>query len=251
MGIHPGGFVREVPNRDPREPDRERGTDDSEEADEHEVQDDITDKTNQEDLHSLMDTSDPREYLEVDLEEEVEHDKEGGVLEDDSGHCEFVSEEYGRDKRTEDEHEHARNYPEHGKVFIEQSLDDSDFALVSLPVELRYDRKEKADNRSDDNERDSDNAQIVGIVSGIASPEEVDDELHVDLAEHGPDIGGEHHPESVFHDLPDQFFVVGDLGVFEIGEIVRTVHKERSENDPDHHAADPCPGIGNEISFIQ
>lgn len=246
MGVHPGASVREVPEGDPGEPDGERGTDDSEEADEHEIEDDIEHETDDEDFHPFVDAPDPREDLEVDLEEEIEHDEERGILEDDPGHRELIPEEDACDERTEHEHEHARDDSEHGEVLVEEGLDDSDFPFVSLSVELRYDREYESDDGRDNDEGDSDDAQVVGVVSGVPRPEEVDDELHVHLSEYRPDIGSEYYPEGVLNNLSDQLFIVDNLRVLEIGEIVRLVHEKWSENDPNHHSANPGPRVGDE-----
>ncbi len=105
--------------------------------------------------------------------------------------------------------------------------------------------------RGYENERYSNNTQIVCIVSSVFCSEEIDDKLHIDLSEHSSDIGGEHYPECVFNDFFNQVFIVDDFRILEVWNIIILIHKEHPECYPDNHPSDPSPGISYKVSKIQ
>lgn len=218
--------------------------------DEEEIESDIDRETDGEYLDTFLYPSDTGEYLEVNLEEEITHDKDCRVLEDNPRHMEFVSEEDGCDLRSEYEHKHARDDTQNREIFVKKGLDGTDLVFVSFGVELGDDREEESDNRRDDDERYPDDTQVIRIVSGIAGSEEVDDELHIDLSEDGPDIGCEHHPEGVFYHLSDEIGIVDSLRIPQVWDVVWSIHEVWSDDNPSYDTIDPCPRVADEIPIV-
>ena len=110
VGVFSGGSIGQVPDREPRSPDRKGRTYYSEKVNEYEIEDYIEHESDSEDFHSFLDSSDSGENLEVNLKEEIEYDKESRVLKNNPRHSEFFTKKYSSDDWTEDEHKHSRNH---------------------------------------------------------------------------------------------------------------------------------------------
>jgi len=244
------GTMWEIPDRYPGDTDRESRSCDTHGIYEDEIEDDINRESDGEYFNTFLDSSDTGEYLEIDLEEEITNDKECWVLEDNPGHTEFVSKQNCRNFRSKDEHEHARYNTQDWEILVKERPDGTNLVFVPLGVELGNNREEEADNRRNYDKRDSDNTEIIGIISGISRSEEVDDELHIDLSENGSDVNREHDPEGVFDNLFYKIGIIDSFGIFQVWDIVGPIHEIWSDDNSRDNSINPCPCIGDEIPII-
>lgn len=110
-------------------------------------------------------------------------------------------------------------------------------------MELRYDREQERDDGCDDDERDSDDAQVIRVVSRRFGSEHVDDELHIDIREHGADIDGKQNPQGISENFHEELLLKHDFDSSEIDPIELLIEKHVTEQDSHEESEDPIPCI--------
>ena len=112
------------------------------------------------------------------------------------------------------EHKHTCDDSKNSEVFIKESFNSSNLSFISFSMEFRDDWKKESNNRCDDNKRNSDYTQIIGIIPCIFGSEEIYDELHIDLSKYGSDIGSKYDPKCILDNFPNQFAVDDNFRIF-------------------------------------
>ena len=110
-----------------------------------------------------------------------------------------------------------------------------------FPMKFRHDRKKESDYRCYDKERDSDYAQIIGVISCRFDSKNVDYELHIHLTQNHSYISSKKHPNSIREDFLEKLFLEYQFGLFKIDDVVFLIEKIEAENDSHSKPENPVP----------
>jgi len=191
------------------------------------------------------------EYRKIDLQKQIAHQKRYTPLQYSSRIAEFFSKKHLCQSFSKTPQKYARDNSSDEHIFYEKMFRFLNFSFFFLCVHLRKYGKNKCKYRANHHKWNSDQTQVITIISRRLRIQEIENHLHIDLPDQCRHLSSEKYKKTVFEKRFKKRCIPKNTFFSEIWEVIFADEKIPTHENSDIYSQDPTPRIVDNMTDLR